>query len=753
MRSSASSRRRTRTDTVVTIPVQATAAGSITANAFAGWTNLSGGAITSVTAFGTTAKYLHADTFTTLFARSVGVSFDQEVTFWTARGRVYLRLTDAGEALCLVVETDGSWFVLYVPVVETTSYFDTGTSTLLGSGTPSGIDMADTAGDEWTFGVSGFEVYVKWNGVEQWRGKQIYHHTAGRVGLRTFATGTTHGFRSVSATFKPSGTLFSSPLENIIDVRDFGLKTLTATGSMSAASTTLTLTSNPGFEIGDSIIVVIGGEAGLGEPGTRGVGGQWPALTYADNTAMTADTGQAVGKIAARLDNGLTYRWSGSAWVAYNVANFGGPNAWHDRMLPRSLITTITNVSGTTLTLADASVLATTGATVVFNNATRLEAEIGYNYTGAGIPTYVDGKTISFPAGTWYVGQYNSDISMVGGESNWTIRGAGRDSTIIRDVMGVTGLRIQPENKTNLSIEDIEFKSNRKGDKGWLWYYETNDTPQNRVPGVFKVQGSSVTASGIRATNVDFTFDDCGASTMTDIAARWEVGQRAYAAWQVQLSNCTGASGTNIVIDNDQVVAALEIFGGTGCSFSDVTITNGLIATNAADDWTISNITATIETNGANNADYDWSIDNAALVNINSNIDPVSPRGGGTFTDFNLTINYANAANYLFQGFNINGDNQANFTISGDFPAKPNTNGLITYPVGWSDAEGIGIYVGGGVDNVDITGIRVTPPNSGAGGEVFLYSSNSSITNSVVDVVNTDQTTSGNITNAAYDAL
>src|SRR6516165_3360460 len=60
------------------------------------------------------------------------------------------------------------------------------------------------------------------------------------------------------------------------------LKDLSTTGSISSGSNQLTLKSNPGFHVGDQIIIEIGTETGQGQRATVGVGGTWPALNYAD---------------------------------------------------------------------------------------------------------------------------------------------------------------------------------------------------------------------------------------------------------------------------------------------------------------------------------------------------------------------------------------------------------------------------------------------------------------------------------------
>lgn len=746
-------RRRTTSALNVSIPVQATGTGALGANPFTGWTGAAGGSIFTWSSWGVTGgKYLGAPNETSIYLRSRAVSFDQEVTFWVSVGRVYLRLTDAGEALMFDtnINAGGGWSVSYVPSVATGTYFDS--PIILGGGTPVGLNPSNTATDTYTFGVSGFYCYVKWNGVEQWRAPQIYHYKPGRIGLRTFPGGA-YGFRSFDAVFNTTAALQgSSPSDSLINVRDIGLKALETTGSMTAGSATLTVASNPGFAIGDPICVVIGGEAGAGTPTTRGVGGQWPALTYANSTARLADTSQAAGKLAAQLDNGLVYQWTGAAWRAYDTS-VSTSNPWHYRMLPKSLITTITNISGTTFTLADTAVVSTTSAQVVYNCSPAIDLTMGYNYAADGTQGYVSGRTFEFPAGNFYACKYNLQTQMIQG-ANWTLKGAGRDSTYFISPMGTTGLRIAPEYQSNLVLQDMTLKGNRRGDKGWLWIYDGNDVPSSLVPNWLNIINcNNTTAQRLRVMNMDFSLSGSHYSLMNDIIARWEIGQRAYTGWQVQISNCISSTGSNIVIDNDAIVPSLEIFGGTGNTFENVTITNGLMATNVSDNWTFRNITATLQTNAANDAVYGWVTVNAPLFNINTNIDGGAVvHGPGLLDGFNFTINYANAANYLFQGININGNND-NITIRGAYPAKPNTNGLITFPAGWSSSAK-GIVAGSdGPDNLIIEGVRITPPNSGVFGEIFCYAPGSIIRNCVVDVIDSNATRSNNITNAAYDAL
>jgi hypothetical protein len=95
---------------------------------------------------------------------------------------------------------------------------------------------------------------------------------------------------------------------------DLNLKSLATTGSITGGTPTLVVTSNPGFSISDWIIVPVGGESTFngragGMRGTKGVGGNWPALSYANEATMFADRTLLDWYYAWAEDTGLTYRW------------------------------------------------------------------------------------------------------------------------------------------------------------------------------------------------------------------------------------------------------------------------------------------------------------------------------------------------------------------------------------------------------------------------------------------------------------
>lgn len=746
----------------VTIPVQATAVGAVSANQFTGWTH-SAGTIFSRTAFGLTTKYFRTSVQSTVDMQSTAISRDQEVTFWASTGRVYLRVVD-NKAIRFEANQDGSWDAVFV-LVGSTGYESDISITILGSGSaPSGFNIADTDGDEWVVGCSGVEVYVKWNGTEQWRGKQIFHHRPGRVGLRFSTDSGQEGFRHLSALFMQSAAIYSSLEFDIFDVRDFGLKQLSAVGSMTAASTTLTLTSNPGFAIGDEIVVEIGGESGAGALGTIGVGGQWPTLTYANATARAADTGQATGKQAGQLDTGNVYTWTGAAWTQ----NSGNDAGYSKKILPKALLATITNVSGVTLTLDTAATVSTTSANVYFNVANKYNESLNpvYNVVTSGYNPYdyITGKSVYFETGNWWFAGDNADIQFLRSRSGWTLYGAGRDNTVLNNPKGATTLVLSITSSHNGGVRDLAVRSNRRFDGFLPRYNETTGAQyQDWSPKLLVSITDNFAVLRTGYTNLCPVFSYCTNAYFDDTALVEEEGMLSYIGWSQGIANCTDCYALNTTQTSPVLVTGVEIFQGTGNYFDGVTSTNAQIAVNSSNDWRYSNFVMTFEEDCAADSRLDWMLTGSPLINLNSNID--NQQGNGTnsqpglFEDFTITIDGAIrvSTNYHMQVFNLNGS-ISDITIRGHYPTKPNTLGLIDLPADYdtyviNDTQP---RVGGGSGKLRtvVQGIRVK------GGEVSpspVYVQVDDTTSSVIDCVldsyTTGGTDTGNITNAAYEAL
>jgi hypothetical protein len=741
-----------------TIPVQATSTGAISANQFTGWTH-SAGTIFSRTAYGVTAKYF---TFPqgTVDAQTRAVSRDHEVVFWASIGRVYLRLVD-GKALRFEPNViNGSWSVIACNV-GTSGYESDTLIAAIGSGSaPSGWNGSDTDGDEWTFGVSGFDVYVKWNGVEQWREKQIYCHKPGKVGLRTENESGAFGFRSVTVNFLASAALYSTPEFDILDVRDFGMKSLAAVGSMTAASTTLTLTSNPGFAIGDKIIVETGGESGGGLYGSRGVGGQWPVLTYANATAMNADTSQITNKMAGLLDTGIVYKWNGSAWTQFKTLP-----SYHQKLQPRALQATITNVSGTTLTLDTAATVSTTSANVYFDNTEKYAEVLGFSYQGIGAADYVAGKTIEWPAGNFAfdgASPGNNVYTMMFYLANWTIRGQGKTQTSLFSPLGSFTLRLAFEGTTDALMHDIAVRSNLDWDGGFYGAVDAStDEPLQGGGPTFRwnlAPGSTVRDAKFINTPHGFSYSsDCLGENLEIVQ---ETGFMEYYGWTCYASDSQRVTYRNITMDGPWMFGGFEFFRCTdNCLLDGLVSTNTIHAVNSSKDWTYTNFDATIEAGAADDARLAHFLTGAPFLVIGANIDNSSgtaTAGTGTLSNFRLVQEgYADGVDFVFQPIVID-DGQFSISVLGEYPAKPVTQpaGYIEFPDPGFSGEGSGINAGTS-QYTTIRGVRVV------GGvdswqAIRLTGANGTVEDCVADSIlnsGSGSSSSGNITNAAYEAL
>jgi hypothetical protein len=736
----------------ITIPVTATTSGAIAANQFTGWTH-SSGTVYSRTAYGTTAKYFASSVTATVDIQSRATSRDQEVTFWTSSGRVYLRLNDTGRALRFYSAADsgGGWAVDFVTVATTGWDNDTFIASL-GSGTPSGINMADTAGDEYTFGVSGVDVYVKWNGVEQWREKQIFCLKPGKIGLRCDPAGGTYGYRDVSATFAVSTAINSSPEFSILDVRDFGLKTLATTGDMTAGTSTLLLDSNPGFVIGDPIIIEVGGESGGGARGTRGVGGQWPALTYANAAARDADTSQVTNKICALISDGLTYRWNGSWWVRHTTTGY------HDVMIPRALIATITNVSGTTITLDTAATVTTTAANVYFNNAPKYAEVLGAVYFL--LDSYIPDFTISWPSGNFAWGVAATAVGFGSNRIRWSVSGQGVDNTQIFSPEGALSLQLEQSNWTGpSSVSGIEFLGNTRATAATHTFYNaTTDAPEQGSPCSLRMNLSTdVDIYNVRTIDhyqSGIVLSACATSNVYNCEIQHTTGHRAYTQWGLNFANNTGCTATDVYINADFFIAGFEQFQCTGDTFTNITTRNAIGSMNSSGDWLYTGIVITLETGKCDQSYFDWHSSLSPVMNLNSNVNNSQGIPGqtdrGVFSDFTITQAADFRSGVVFSTFGISGTSNY-VTILGQYPAKPNSLGLITTP-SYSSGTSKAINDDSSTRIITIDGVRVITPNSG-GPDIRLNSPNAIVRNCVADTISNAGTSTSNITNAAYNAL
>ena len=199
---------------------------------------------------------------------------DQEVTTLFTHGEIKLRLTGSGNGLFFNVGvaspgavragiiSGGTEFLTYVQ--------DTPSSCI--------TNWPTTGAHTFTFGVQGFTVYLKIDGVQAIDTCQIttlnptgainyYEYRLPAMGNGQPSVAVTTGSASATFTYFSYTALRSNYASGQFDPRDFGMRAIGAvTGSMSAASPTLNLNSAVDIRVGDTVIVEIGGESGA-EPG------------------------------------------------------------------------------------------------------------------------------------------------------------------------------------------------------------------------------------------------------------------------------------------------------------------------------------------------------------------------------------------------------------------------------------------------------------------------------------------------------
>lgn len=236
---------------------------------------------------------------------------DTELTTWTRQGYVYLRLDDLGNAVYFLHNGNSTNGTLEIGIVTglNESSYPGGTYFPLYSNidlvsSVAGYSKTDTTGASFTFGVSGFDIYAKFNGTEILRFQEYRQMNQGSAALKSAGA----GFRTINYQTLNRKFLYSQYNGHQINLADWNINSFQTTGSISASSNSLTVASAAGLHVGDFVVVEIGNEAGAGLRGTIGVGGVWPALHYTTTANLLAGT-PATNTFAWADDTGDTYNY------------------------------------------------------------------------------------------------------------------------------------------------------------------------------------------------------------------------------------------------------------------------------------------------------------------------------------------------------------------------------------------------------------------------------------------------------------
>lgn len=461
-------------------------------------------------------------------------------------------------------------------------------------------------------------------------------------------------------TVSPAQTVLANPIEGWYGV---------AAGTIAAGSNQLVLSKPTYLGVGDWVIVQCGTEAGECLRGSAGVGGQWPALSYATEALLQADLSQVTSTYAWAADTGNVWRFVSGAWVQGTTFRYYG-----DKAIPQSLQAQVQAVSpdSLTLTLSQSAISGATNAAVYLDNAPLLNF-LTYWYASV-FPTYdlsslvPRGATLQLPRGMISVG---GEVVLLQ-QNGWTIRGHGRGATTVFSPNAIHGASIIVNNSPNTKVEDLALLSNG----GQLNYFGTavnmsyNNQPTSLIPHGYNFDGTRAwsfmsftppltqvsipqtlgLAYGIElygrsdnsitqrvmVTDVweaaagAFVCNNCW---VEDAVVNLNADLQSYTQWQVIFTQSQGGGCSHCVFNMHSVTAALSMFESSGVAFKDVVLNNGLMESNTSNNFTISDVYTNITNPTLPDAINPIGV---PLLNVNNNAGGDAGGSNGMIKNMNM---------------------------------------------------------------------------------------------------------------------
>lgn len=700
-------------------------------------------------------------------------SRDQEVETWMRNGRVYLRLTDDGRAILFHLNQEtprGSLTIALVSGKASTSgrpeklltlYNNTD---LVGAWKNFARDKPLVDNQRFTFGAEGFDIYVRVNGVEVVRLKDIHHVASGAIAL---AAPQGYGFRRTALHHLPEIDLRSDPALGKLDVRDFGFREESALGSISAGSSTLSLAAPSNYHRGDYIIVPVGDESGKGTRGTMGVGGSWPARFYASLASMAEDPSRSDGTYAWRADTGDVYRFSAAQreWTK----DYQAKKYYPAKAAPRALHAQVISLSdsGRTLELDRAAVAGVEHAPVyldvapIINQLThRFRSKYGTDLREFLLPQ----MEIVLPAGKYALG---SPISIVE-RSNIVIQGAGRGATTLFSPPGVPSASISVTGATN-AVRDLTLIGNAR-DNGFGLAWQAELLPSGHAAdGMVEFQSPAAPVSetaiargaayptGIKLSGRDHEVRDVevvdvfqGAVTASfckqcwayDVHSRMTQGLRTYVQWMVLWADSVGGGCIDCSVTSPTLIGGFAGFKSREVEFRRPHGVNASMDMNRVGAWSIRDPHLVFKalSQGSDRAFSEYAP--AIVINTNAGGNVSVEEGGQIINPTIIVEDYINNDANGMIGIAINASNP-NVTIQGGYVSGP----------GWRPPSRLGTPVGVNSQgrNTIVDGLRVagtTNPAVWPPGNIVV--SDGLVLNCVADLIHlgSNARSQGCITNA-----
>jgi hypothetical protein len=510
----------------------------------------------------TSSGYIKADVNdNTVIARTKSCGDDMEVDSWVSYGYTYARVNnDRGFFLHHDARTsDGEVRIGYTDTI-TDGFKDWDqlfySSTNAADEIPGYVKNDDTA--RFTLGVNGTEIYAKYNGVEFFRSPYNAWLQL-EPGYAAIKAGATYGHRMLNVDFKAREKAYYSDLENNeFNALDFGFKDLQTTGSISAGSNVLSLTSNPGFEVGDHIVIEVGGEAGGGLRGSRdGVGGYWPGRSYQTVAEAQADRpnineGGQIYAYIEEIDQVVDSYSNLDYWRTPDASNNAlDPYKYYEyQPVPLALKAKVISVNGSQLTLDTSALNSTSAANVYVDNRNTFFVTDIINDDNSS--RNENGNiTAILPTGTFYL---SDDLRIGTDRDNFKLIGQGKYLSILSGVEGSVTPEITTQGNRNLEFRDFSIIGTI-GDNG----YVGNDSRE----GLDITHAAGSIVSDIRCIDVpnscvDVSSNDVWAYRIEDFTTE---PLRTYFQWKLQWADGEGGGCVDCRIIGTSITPGFEFFG------------------------------------------------------------------------------------------------------------------------------------------------------------------------------------------------
>ena len=560
-----------------------------------------------------------------LLLRSKHSCLDSEISTWLRKGIVFLRLI-GGRAIFFSVNVSAPQDLrvgIVVGLDEDGLIESSGTrhnTHVIALSRVAGWSPTYTPGDLYTFGCNGFDVYVKYRGVEILRYREWRHVDPGHAAI--WQQG--QGISDTVVHYAPARLIGSNRASRYFDIRDFGAKTARTTGVIGAGSTSLTVASPLDFAVGDHIVVEIGGESGAGRRGTNGVGGAWPSLSYPDAATMNADTGKPERTYAWDRSTGDVYIYTSNAWI--HREDGGGPynQAYYSaKSLPRALRAKIVEISDKVVTLDSAALESSTNASVYVDCAKSfgvltdsLEDDL------AATPNI----TLGIPEGSFALGSAIAGSARPG----LTISGRGKGTSVLFSPKGTTCVSLVIDRSIRPMVRDFTMIGNhgpgRHPDGFQLVYQAGSNDFYSAWPttcGMTACTGGTFTDIGVaNVLSYAISQANCTDCWAYNCHLKMDASLKQYTQWFFEAANAVGGGFVDCSATGPSLMKCFETFSSDSVQFVRCGGQNVLASANSSGGYIFERFYSTITADSYDNVGAGFF--HEPVININANAYPTA---------------------------------------------------------------------------------------------------------------------------------